>query len=118
MKLPNAQQAVADIRKLRNYCLDPASPKGSSKARVFAATLGLTQADAEFLRGALLLAAREETAAAGEADDFGRRYTADFVLNTPAGRQRVRSGWIIRRGENFPRLTTWFVLKSKQQNEM
>lgn len=113
MKLPNAKQAVADIRKLRNYCLDPASPKGGSKARVFAAMLGLTQADAEFLRDALLRAAREETATAGEADDFGQRYTVDFVLSTAGGRRRVRSGWIVRHGEDFPRLTTCFVLKSK-----
>ena len=112
MKLPNARQAVADIRKLRNYCLDPSSPKGSSKARVFAATLGLTQSDAEFLRRALLRAAHEETAATGETDDFGERYTVDFVLRTAIGQRRVRSGWIVRRGENFPRLTTCFVLKS------
>ena len=113
MKLPNANDAVVDICELRNYCLDPASPKGRSKARVFASTLGMNQGDAEMLRRALLLAAREETAVAGETDDFGGRYTLDFTLETKAGRRRVRSGWIIRHDENFPRLTTCFVLKSK-----
>ena len=113
MKLPNAIHAVVDIRKLRHYCLDPASPKGRNKARVFAHALGLTQADAETLRRALLLAAREEAAIAGETDDFGGRFTVDFTLKTEAGRRRVRSGWIIRYDENFPRLTTCFVLKSK-----
>ncbi len=113
MKLPGAIHAVVDVRKLRNYCLDPASPKGRNKARVFAAALGLTQADADALRRALLLAAHEETAVAGETDDFGRRYTVDFTLETKAGRRRARSGWIIRHDEKFPRLTTCFVLKSR-----
>lgn len=113
MKLPNATHAVADIRKLRNYCLDPSSPKGSDKARVFTAVLGLTQPDAEFLRRALLLAARTEPAVVAEADDYGQRYTIDFILATVAGRARIRSGWISLHHENFPRLATCFVLKSK-----
>ena len=113
MKLPNSERAIVDIRKLRDYCLDPASPKGRSKARVFAATLGLTQRDAGFLRDALLAAARDQSCVAGETDDFGKRYTMDFVIETAAGQKRVRSGWIVRHEENFPRLTTCFVLKSK-----
>jgi len=31
MKLPNGTRAVVDIRKLRDYCLDPHSPKGRNK---------------------------------------------------------------------------------------
>ena len=113
MQLPNATQALVDIRKLRNYCLDPASPKGSDKARLFAAILGLTQADADFLRRALLVAAKNEIAIPGEADEYGQRYTVNFTLTTKAGRARVRSGWIVLQHENFPRLATCFVLKSK-----
>src|SRR6266702_928781 len=105
MKLPNAAKAVVDVRKLRNYCLDPASPKGRNKARVFAA-LGVTQELAEFLRRSLLTAASEEHCTPGEADAYGQRYTLDFILETPAGRRRVRSGWIILNHEDFPRLTT------------
>lgn len=113
MKLPNAEKAVVDIRKLRHYCLDPSSPKGRNKARVFAAALGFTQRDAEFLRRALLGAARDQSCVPGEADDYGKRYTLDFILESPAASQRVRSGWIVLHGEDFPRLTTCFVLKSK-----
>ena len=112
MKLPNADRAVADIRKLRDYCLDPANPKGRGKARVFSAALGITRNEAEFLRQALLRAATENVCVAGEADEFGQRYTLDFFLETAKGRKRVRSGWIVRHGEDFPRLTTCFVLKS------
>ena len=112
MKLPNADRAVADIRKLRDYCLDPANPKGRGKARVFASALGISQHHAEFLRRVLLTAAIENGCVAGEADEFGQRYTLDFFLETAKGRKRVRSGWIVRHGEDFPRLTTCFVLKS------
>jgi len=61
MKLPNGSKAVVDIRKLRNYCLDPASPKGRNKARVFAA-VGITEQQADFLRRCLLTTASEESA--------------------------------------------------------
>ena len=103
-----------DIRKLRDYCLDPHSPKGQHKAKVFAAALGLIAADADFLRQLLLKAARERECVPGEADQYGRRYTLDFELQTPAGRERIRSGWIVRTGEAFPRLTTCYVVKAKQ----
>jgi hypothetical protein len=45
-KLPNPDDAVVDIRKLRDYCLNPAHPRGRNKARVFASVLGLTASDA------------------------------------------------------------------------
>jgi len=112
MKLPNGSKAVVDIRKLRNYCLDPASPKGRNKARVFAA-VGITQEQADFLRRCLLTAASEESCTVGELDDYGQRYTLDLAVETPAGRRRVRSGWIVLRDEDFPRLTTCFVLGLK-----
>ncbi|MGC8989027.1 MAG: DUF6883 domain-containing protein [Verrucomicrobiia bacterium] len=113
MKLPNAQRAVADIRKLRDYCLNPNSPKGRNKARVFASVLGLTQRDAPFLRRALLTAARERDCLPGESDEFGQRYTVDFELETVMGRHRIRSGWIVKHDEDFPRLTTCYVLLRK-----
>lgn len=50
MKLPNAQNAVIEIGKLRDYCLNPNHPEGKHKARTFEAKLGLTINDAERLR--------------------------------------------------------------------
>ena len=114
MKLPSAHRAVADIRKLRDYCLDPRSPKGRDKARVFAATLGLTHKDANFLRGTLLRAAAEQECTPGEVDEYGQRYTLDVAVETGAGRHTVRSGWIIRSGETFPRLTTCYVIRARR----
>jgi hypothetical protein len=36
MLLPNGKLAIVDIRKLRDYCVNPGNPRGSAKARVFA----------------------------------------------------------------------------------
>jgi hypothetical protein len=113
MKLPHNQPAVVDIRKIRDYCLNPGNSRGRTKARVFAAALGLTQRDAEFLRETLLKAAVKEECRPGDADDFGQRYTVDLIVSTDRGRRLVRSGWMVRAGEDFPRLTTCFVVKSR-----
>ncbi len=110
MQLPNRQRAIVDIRKLRDYCLDPNSPKGRSKARVFRSALGLTQSDATFLRDALLRAASESPCVLGERDEFGQRYSVDFEMRTLHGTRRIRSGWIVKAKEDFPTLTTCYVL--------
>jgi len=59
VKLPNGARAIVDIRKLREYCLNPQHPRGRNKARVFAA-VGMREADAEELRTALVAAASAE----------------------------------------------------------
>jgi hypothetical protein len=113
VKLPNANRATVDIRKLRDYCLDPESPKGRSKARVFASALGLNQAHADFLKAALLNAATDENCAIGERDEYGQRYSIEFRLKTNVGEHSIRTGWIVLDGEDFRRLTTCFVVISK-----
>ena len=110
MKLPGADRAIVDIAKLRDYCLDPHHPRGRHKARVFASALGLTQADAEILRNALLAAAREDTAMPGSSDEYGDRYTIDFQMEHGGRHATIRSGWIVLRDEAQPRLTSCFVL--------
>src|SRR6059036_2362523 len=70
----------------------------------------LGPADAENLRRRLLGAALESDCEPEEADEYGRRYTLDFLMETRSGRAWVRSGWIVRAGEDFPRLTTCYVL--------
>jgi hypothetical protein len=110
VKLPNADQAVVDLDKLRGYCLNPAHPRGRHKARVFAAALGITAREAAWLRMAFLRAARQRHAVAGRADAHGRRYHLDLEVFGPKGAAPVRTTWIIRAGETAPRLTSCFVL--------
>jgi len=48
--LPNADLAQVSEAKLRDYVLNPAHPQGGPKARVFAAVLGITRTDWQYLR--------------------------------------------------------------------
>jgi hypothetical protein len=112
--LPNGRRAIVDIRKLRDYCLNPDSPRGGGKARVFQAALGLTAADAPKLRQKLLEIAHTGGVQLGELDMYGQRYTIDFEMETEVGKAVVRSGWIILRDETTPRLTTCFVRRRKR----
>jgi hypothetical protein len=109
MKLPNGDHAVVDLRKLHEYCLNPHHPRGRNKARVFA-SVGVGQADSDVLSEALLAAARNSEAERGGPSPYGQRYTVDFDLVRPFRTVRVRSTWIVRVGEDVPRLTSCFVL--------
>ena len=110
MKLPRAEHAFIDERKLVNYCLNPAHPRGRHKARVFSSALGFAESSAPILRAALLEAARNRNALRGEVDEHGQRFMIDFPMTGPLGSAMVRSVWIIRNGENFPRLVSCYIL--------
>jgi hypothetical protein len=110
MRLPNAERALVDLDKLRDYCLNPAHPRGRHKARVFASALGVTARKAAWLRTAFLQAARTGDAIPGAADAHGRRYHLDTSIIGPKGTALVRTTWIVRMGEDFPRLTSCYVL--------
>lgn len=109
MPLSNAEQAVVEIRKLREYCLDPTHPRGKHKARVFESALGLTRDDAELLRSALLTAIREEKAERLFEDEHGTRYRVDFQMDIASSHAEICSIWIVRSDETFPRLVTCYV---------
>ena len=110
MKLPNAARASVDIAKLRDYCLDTTHPEGRHKARVFQSALGISSEDAEFLRGAILGAVAGADAVAGDSDIYGARYLVDFELRRESKQATIRTVWIVRRTEDFPRLLTCYVL--------
>jgi hypothetical protein len=62
-------------------------------------------------RDALLAAAKELEAEVAEEDQYGRCYlVVDFPVERAGKRAMVRSTWIIRQGEDFPRLTSCYVL--------
>jgi len=108
--LPDGDRAIVDVTKLRDYCLNPGHPVGKHKARVFASALGLTATDVALLHSALRMAAATGDAVAGRHLEHGQLYTVDFLMHVGAREAMVRSGWIIRRGEGVPRLTTCYVL--------
>lgn len=63
--IPNAENAVVDIRKLHDYCLNPDHDQGKHKARLFSTLLGMTADDAEELRKILLEVVRTHEAQLG-----------------------------------------------------
>ena len=110
MKIPNHENTVIDIVKIRDYCLNPEHSVGKHKAHVFKSVLNLTAEDAPALRDILLKGVSKAEANIGEQDEYGQRYTVDILVSVGDKQAQVRSGWIIRADEDFPRLTTCFVL--------
>ena len=110
MKLPNGDHAIVDPRKVEDYCLNPMHHQGRHKALVFEEALGVGRADSDLLVRALRSAAVHADCDTGVADQYGQRYTVDFVYDGPKASKMVRSGWIIRTNEDVPRLVTCYVL--------
>ena len=108
--IPNAQNAVVDIRKLRDYCLNLKHDEGKHKTRLFSSILGITSADAENLRKILLEKVKSQEVQPGRRDEFGQRYTIDFKLKWKGRSANIRSGWIIEHNSNIPKLTTCYPL--------
>ncbi|MBW4578518.1 MAG: hypothetical protein KME42_02970 [Tildeniella nuda ZEHNDER 1965/U140] len=110
MKLPNPDQAVIDMQKLTNYCLNPEHADGQHKAYVFQAALGIRLENAIELRDALLQAVKNDDAVPGKLNQHGQKYVIDFSMTRFEKLAVVRSAWIVRYDENFPRLVTCYIL--------
>jgi Domain of unknown function (DUF6883) len=110
MRLPNGDRADLGA-KLEDYVLNPRHREGRHKARVFESALGITLANGDVLRQAIL-------SAADNADDdlllgnngHGEIYILRFPLQTQKGVATVLTVWIVRDGEDFPRLITCYIL--------
>lgn len=111
MKLPNGERADLDA-KIREYVLNPLHHEGKHKAYMFESVLGINLDNAHILRSMLLNAAAfsDEVEARGD-NGFGAVYVLRFPVTTTKGTATVLSAWIIRHGEDFPRLTTCYIVK-------
>jgi hypothetical protein len=78
---------------------------------VFESLLGITRGNQGLLADALHKAAADSTEAISMGDQgFGETFEIRFSLATDKGKATVLSAWIIRRGEDFPRLVTCFII--------
>jgi hypothetical protein len=111
MPLPNATSAFIDLIKLRDYSLNPEHSRGKHKARLFTAILGLTSQDAELLKSKILEAIQTEPATLGDTDEYGQRYGVDFAMTRHQNTATVRTTWIIRSSETFPRLVSCYIVR-------
>jgi len=110
MKLPNGAQADLGT-KLEDYTLNPRHRDGRNKARVFDSALGITLANVDVLRHALLDAAASSNHVEPKGNNgFGEGYVLRFPLTTTKGTAIVLSAWIVRHREDFPRLTTCYIV--------
>ncbi len=109
MILPGAENAIIDIEKLRDYCLNPEHPRGKHKARVFRSALELTEDDAEELKKTIATQILQAECQGGETDEFGDRFTVDITVARAEKEAEIRTSWIVLRGEESPRLTSCYV---------
>jgi hypothetical protein len=111
MRIPGSERAVVEIRKLRDYVLNPFHLRGRHKARVFEASLGYTGEHSVALQQEILEAVHaRDDARLVTTDDFGERYVLEFEVEGPKGKVEIRTIWIVRRDEDFPRLVTCYLL--------
>lgn len=110
MRIPNAENAILDIGKLRGYCLNAGHSKGKDKARVFMSALGVRQTDALWLRAEILRKLPSATAVQQFEDVWGIRYAVDMEITHNTKSATVRTIWIILRGDDCPRFVTCRVV--------
>ncbi|MBE9223389.1 hypothetical protein IQ215_11840 [Cyanobacterium stanieri LEGE 03274] len=110
MQLPHGNKAILG-NKIESYCLNIYHEKGKHKAILFDAKLGITIDNAYILKEALLSAAIREKVKIVKENDYGIHYNMKFILQTNVGESLILVGWIIRRGETFPRLTNCYPVK-------
>ncbi len=109
-RLPNAEAAILDIRKLSRYALDSAHPRGKNKARVFRRVLAIDQDGAAWLKQAILNALAEAEAFEHDVNAYGTQWRVDVPLARQDKQAVVRTLWIIRAGDTVPRLVSCWVL--------
>jgi len=110
MKLPHGDRADLGT-KIEDYVLNPRHREGRHKARVFESVLGVTLANGDVLRQAILSAAEDSDDSLPLGNNgHGEIYILRFPVETQQGSATVLTAWIIRDGEDFPRLITCYIL--------
>lgn len=110
MKLPNGHHCDLGT-KLEDYSLNPLHREGRHKARVFESVLGITRANADVLGAAIRSAAALSDEAEARGDNgFGDVFNLRFVMTSGGGSATIMTAWIVLRNEDFPRLTTCYIV--------
>jgi hypothetical protein len=93
--LPNPDNALVGVKKIRDYLLSSTHPIGRFKAAFFAALV--------------LELARVGVVTPGMPGAFGRKLEVSGRLVGPNGRSAfITTVWIVRTGEDFARFVTAF----------
>ena len=111
MKIPNFKNAIISIEKLRDYCLSNEHPVGKHKAIVFKNKLNLTSADSYKLREEIRDGISKNEASEMFSDEYGKRYFVDIKIINFDKSSIVRTLWIIKHNESFPRFISCYIKK-------
>jgi len=104
MPLPNPDRAVVDAAKVRDYLLSTGHSVGRFKAAVFAAA-GYRRSRWAVLQADLLETALLQPTIETQTP-FGQKFEVPAILHGPHRELAVTVVWLVRRGEDFPRLVT------------
>jgi hypothetical protein len=105
-KLPNADKAIIEARKLRGYILSPTHPIGRFKAAFFQ-RLGYSTANWEALEQHLRELVLTEEVAEIEDMRYGKKFVIEGLLKCPSGETvKVVTVWVILKDEDIPRFVT------------
>jgi hypothetical protein len=107
--LPNPDRAIIPFEKLEGYSLNFSHLEGCHKAIVFQSALGIGLAEADELRFFLQESLRNEEAVPLNRNPYGQKYGIDLEMTRGDRRAIIRSIWIIRNDEDFPRLVTCYI---------
>ena len=105
MTLPNAEHAIINPPKLRDYLLSPVHPVGRFKA-VFFNSLGFTREDWQSLADSLHALAQGGVCQPGEQSEYGQKYEVRGILSGPSDSAPIVAVWIMLVGEEAPRFVT------------
>ena len=110
MRLPNGVRADLGT-KLEDYILSAGHREGRHKARMFQSVLGIGTDDADIVRRALLNAAAEGKCKTWTSPKPYRLALRPGVrLSTILATGTVLSVWMVRHGEDSPRLATCYIV--------
>lgn len=115
MRLPNAEKALIERRKLTEYLLSETHPAGRFKAQFFK-KLGFDQASVEQFEEWLRAIALNEPVTEIVSSPYGVKYIVDGQVTTPSAEQMtIRKVWLIEHGDERPRFVTAYPISLKRR---
>ena len=106
MKLPNNELSIITNEKILDYLLNETHKDGKSKAKFFK-SYGFNKQNIDVFRISLIKHAIDNNILNTDNIKQGKLYIIVGNIKTPNGRNpRILAVWIIKHGENKPRLVT------------
>jgi filamentous hemagglutinin len=97
---------IIEVKKLRDYLLNPAHPEGATKAR-YLSEIGYNQENFQVLEDDLRDQHLTCNVIPGKTSIYGVKYEIIAPIVGPNGQKRlIRSIWMIRKGDTIARLIT------------